>query len=91
MTALRTYRYEDGDAEHLQWTELKEILLALPAQEGDADVATPAVTTKPNKRVAATIGNTCTCPKVLDMARQVIVSTVNDELLMLVPTHIALR
>ena len=50
------YRYEDGDAEHLQWPELKVILLALPANEGDEDSATPAVTTKAKKRVAATGG-----------------------------------
>lgn len=50
------YRYEDGDAEHLQWPELKEILLALPANEDAEDSATQAVTTKANKRVAATGG-----------------------------------
>ena len=50
------YRYEDGDAEHLQWQELKEILLALPANADDEDSTTPAMTTKANKRVAATGG-----------------------------------
>lgn len=49
-------RYEDGDAEHLLWSDLKKILIALPGQDGDTDLTTPAVNTNANKRAAATEG-----------------------------------
>ena len=48
-------RYEDGDGEHLQWTDLKEILLNLPAKDDAEAVATPAVVAKP-KRAAGKAG-----------------------------------
>ena len=43
-------RYEDGDAEHLQWAELKHILLSLPAR----DDVSPPVVSKPNYTAAKT-------------------------------------
>lgn len=48
-------RYEDGDAEHLQWAELKQILLSLPARDDAQALTTPAVVPKP-KRTAAKTG-----------------------------------
>lgn len=47
-------RYEDGDAEHLQWAELKEILLSLPAKTEAEAVVTPAIPSK--SKHAAPIG-----------------------------------
>ena len=48
-------RYEDGDAEHLQWAELKQILLSLPARDDAEPLTTPAVVAKA-KRTAAKTG-----------------------------------
>lgn len=53
MRAVR--RYEDGDAEHLQWAELKQILLSLPARDDAQALTTPAVVPK-SKRTATKTG-----------------------------------
>lgn len=44
-------RYEDGDAEHLQWADLRHILLSLPARD-DAQIRT--VVSKPKGTAART-------------------------------------
>lgn len=53
------HRYEDGDAEHLQWVELKQILLSLPARDDDEASPPPAVVSK-SKRTAAKNGKLLT-------------------------------
>lgn len=52
---IRVCRYEDGDAEHLQWADLKQILLSLPARDDTEAHISPPVVSKA-KRTAAKTG-----------------------------------
>lgn len=48
------YRYEDGDNEHIQWAELKELLISLPGKDEAEGASTPAVVTKPKRNAGKT-------------------------------------